>query len=320
MKKIFTLTGILFFFLLALSPLAFKKMDKERINEAIDKSLILLQKNYHTFLENVNGCDSCDHLGLDAVNFALAKEKGFSIQDSVIRKALDRIVNFWRGYHPDPVKANDGTDIVMTGSYGLWALSANHYKPNKTISLIANNILQRQTVNGSWVYPNPGTTLDYYSFSATALAMKAIQNFTPAGLQPIVKERIEHAKTWLMNTVPQTNEERIFQLLGLTWSGGDPVFIKQQAKRLLAKQQPNGGWSQLETLQTDAYATGQSLYALNQSGNLDTDDSAYQKGLLFLLNTRHEDGSWKTLKRAFPGEPYVSSGIWATMAMLLAVK
>jgi hypothetical protein len=216
-------------------------------------------------------------------------------------------------------EANDNSVMIMTGCYDLWALSASHYKSNKRIALLATNIMQRQSENGSWVSPNARTPLEYYSFSATALALRGIQYFVPTGLQPAVKERVANAKTWLMNTIPQTNEERIYQILGLTWAGGDQGFIKKQAKQLIAKQHPDGGWSQLETIQTDAYATGQSLYALNQSGSLNTEDSVYQKGILFLLNTQHVDGSWEVIKRAYTGVPYVYTN-WATMAMLLAVK
>lgn len=334
MKKIVSLTGIIFFFLLALSPLAFKKRDKEKMNEAIEKSLVLLQKSSHTFLENANGCHSCHHQGLGGVSFALAKEKGYPIQDSIVQELEDSIEHTWRGNKYDLTESNDGSTVVMTGGYGMWALAANHVKPDKYMIQLANNIMQKQSDNGSWVSPNPRPPLEYYAFSATALSVKGIQYFLPAALQPIVKERLEHAKKWMMQTTPQTNEERIYQILGLSWCNGDPGFIKKQAAGLLAKQQADGGWSQLESLPTDAYATGQSLYALNESGYLNTEDSSYKKGIAYLLNTQREDGSWKVQSRSYAVVPYVYSGFphgenqfisaagsnWATMALLLAVK
>ena len=66
----------------------------------------------------------------------------------------------------------------------------------------------------------------------------------------------------MIRTVPENTEERIFQLLGLKWINGDKNFIAQQAKKLLATQREDGGWSQLPTLESDSYATGQALYAL----------------------------------------------------------
>ena len=156
----------------------------------------------------------------------------------------------------------------------------------------------------------------------------------PAILHTEVKQRIEKARTWLIHNIPEANEEKAFQLLGLTWSNADKKIIAQQAKKLLAAQHEDGGWSQLDSLQTDAYATGQSLYALNQSGQLAVTAPAYQKGIAFLLSTQLADGSWHVKTRSYPFVPYMYSGFphgndqfisaagsnWATMALVLAAK
>ncbi|HMC83927.1 MAG TPA: prenyltransferase/squalene oxidase repeat-containing protein [Chitinophagaceae bacterium] len=121
-------------------------------------------------------------------------------------------------------------------------------------------------------------------------------------------------------------------MLGLSWCDGDKKFIAQQAKKLLALQHADGGWPQLDSLKSDAYATGQSLYALNQSGQLSTDAPAYQKGVAFLLSTQLPDGSWWVKTRSYPFVPYVTSGFphgddqfisaagtnWAVIALALA--
>jgi N-acyl-D-amino-acid deacylase len=120
----------------------------------------------------------------------------------------------------------------------------------------------------------------------------------------------------MIRTKPVANEEKIYQLLGLTWCNGDKNFIAQQAKKLLAAQNDDGGWSQLDSLPTDAYATGQALYALNKSGQLKVTDAAYQKGVEFLLKTQEADGSWHVKTRSFPFVPYVNSGFPAVVISL----
>ncbi len=45
MKKIASITGFIFFFLLALSPLAFKKRDKEKMNDPVNKSQVIQKKH-----------------------------------------------------------------------------------------------------------------------------------------------------------------------------------------------------------------------------------------------------------------------------------
>jgi len=66
----------------------------------------------------------------------------------------------------------------------------------------------------------------------------------------------------------------------------------------LREQRADGGWSQLPTLASDAYATGLALVALHQGGVLPVDHAAYRRGVEFLLRTQLEDGSWFVLRAA----------------------
>jgi len=311
-----------------------KKIDPEEINKAINKSLPLLQSSSHEFLENAGGCQSCHHQDLTAVSLSLAKEKGFSVNDTILNEVFDSIGSVMRSRKDVLSENDDPVAIVMSGSYQMWALWANKYPSNKLLELQVKNLMQRQTSEGCWVSPNPRPPLEYYSFTATALVAAGIQYYAPSSLKQEVSQRLEKARSWFTRTVAETNEEKVFQLLGLTWLKGDKAFIQQQAKKLIATQREDGGWSQLRSLESDSYATGQSLYALNQAGQLNVDDPVYQKGISFLLRTQFEDGSWKVQSRSFPVVPFVVSGFphdknqfisaagsnWATMALLLAAK
>jgi N-acyl-D-amino-acid deacylase len=335
MKKYTLIIGILIS-LAAFKYATNKNIRPEEINKAVNKSLPLLQSSSHTFLKNAEVCHSCHHQSLGVLTFSLAKEKGFAVNNPLLQEALDSTMNFWSARKGDLAENNDVTSgaVVMEGAYDLWALSANQYKADKTIELLAKNIMQRQTNEGSWVSPNPRPPLEYYSFTATALILKGIQSYAPATLKTEALQRVQRARAWLTKNIPQNNEEKVFQLLGLTWANADKKLIKQQADKLVAAQHEDGGWSQLDSLPTDAYATGQSLFALNQSGQLSTNDPPYQKGVSFLLRTQFNDGSWKVQTRSYSMIPYVSSGFphgnnqfisaagsnWATMALLLAAK
>jgi Squalene-hopene cyclase C-terminal domain len=308
--------------------------DPEEIKTAVNKSLPLLQSSSHTFLINAGGCHSCHGQGLGGIAFSLAREKGFTIQDSILKEALDSININWTQRKHYFAQNDDPAAIIISGGYDLWAFAANHTPANKTLEMLAKNMMQRQLRNGSWVAPNARPPIEYYSFSATAMTVKGMQVYLPAIFKNEVQQSVARATTWMMNTTPVANEEKIFQLLGLTWAHADTAFIKQQAKKLITAQHADGGWAQLNTLPADAYATGQSLYALYQSGQLATDAPAYQKGIAFLLRTQQPDGSWNVQTRSFPSVEYVDSGFphgdnqfisaaatnWATMALLLASK
>jgi squalene cyclase len=121
------------------------------------------------------------------------------------------------------------------------------------------------------------------------------------------------------------------QLLGFTWAKADSEQLANAAGALLSEQRPDGGWAQLPTLETDAYATGQALVALNLSRQVAVSDPAYQRGIAYLLRTQLADGSWLVRTRSFPFQPYKESGFphgkdqwistagssWAAMALSL---
>jgi hypothetical protein len=102
----------------------------------------------------------------------------------------------------------------------------------------------------------------------------------------------------------------------------------------MALQKADGGWSQIPSLNSDAYATGQALAALAEAGGLSVSGSVYQRGARFLLESQLDDGSWYVRSRVIPIQPYFESGFphgrdqfisaaatnWATMALALSSR
>ncbi|TKK65394.1 hypothetical protein FC093_19995 [Ilyomonas limi] len=95
--------------------------------------------------------------------------------------------------------------------------------------------MRKQMYDGSWVSPGQRPPLEYYSFTATALTVKNIQSYMPAVLHDEVKQRIAKARTWLINTKPEANEEKVFQLLWLTWCKAEREKRYQYNKSLIIK-------------------------------------------------------------------------------------
>src|SRR4029077_4048395 len=103
-------------------------------------------------------------------------------------------------------------------------------------------------------------------------------------------------------------EKRAFRLLGLSWAGAPREAIAAAARDLLAGQRDDGGWAQTPAMGTDAYATGEALVALGESGSIALDAPACRKGIEYLLRTQIDDGSWVVESRAVPIQAYFESG------------
>ena len=60
---------------------------------------------------------------------------------------------------------------------------------------------------------------------------------------------------------------------------------------------------------SDAYATGQALYALSVARRMVPADPVYGKGVKYLLTTQAPDGSWHLASRSICLQPYFESGL-----------
>jgi Squalene-hopene cyclase C-terminal domain len=171
-------------------------------------------------------------------------------------------------------------------------------------------------------------------FTMTALALRVMQTYGPRDRARELAQRTQRARAWLLRAEARTTEDMAFRLLGLKWAGGNLAERRKGIEELCAGQRPDGGWAQLAGMPSDAYATGQALFALNQAGEVAVTDPVYQRGTRFLLQTQDDDGSWFLNKRALPGNNYFDAEFphgqsqyasfaatcWATMALLLCVS
>ena len=105
-----------------------------------------------------------------------------------------------------------------------------------------------------------------------------------------VVERVLRARSWLGGVEPESTEETVMKLLGLRWTGAPEDQLDDVAGRLLAQQNRDGGWSQVPERESDAYASGQAVVALELADRLPM--SARTRARDFLLDTQYADGSW----------------------------
>jgi hypothetical protein len=139
------------------------------------------------------------------------------------------------------------------------------------------------------------------------MTVRALTLYSIPGESKKLEENLTRARKWLLAVRAQTTEERNMRLMGLVWSKAGRGDVERAMADVLKHQQPGGGWSQLPQLEPDAYATGESLYALRQAG-LKPNEDAYRRGVQFLLGTQYRDGAWLVKTRAFPQQPYFESG------------
>ena len=293
---------------------------------AVESAIALLQKSGPQFVR-VSGCASCHHQSLPQMAGAVAKQRGYAVDDKLTQDSLTAVVATFRPYREAMLKGTEAIpDPPISVGYALIGLHAGGYPADETTSAMAQLLTTKQAADGRFLSFAARPPIESSDITATALAARALQLY---GTQ--AEAIIARAGQWLLKAQPQTNEEHAMRLLGLAWTGAPLAEREQAAQALLRLQRADGGWGQLPTLESDAYATGQALVALHEAGLITTSSDAYRRGTAFLLRTQLKDGSWLVRSRAFPFQPYKESGFphgrdqwisasgtaWAAMALSL---
>jgi ankyrin repeat protein len=319
-----------------LSPPALKPRRENTIQSAIQSSLPLIQRADANFVPKA-ACVSCHNNSFAAMAVGMARKSGFQVDEKTAAQqvkanvfGLEKLRDYLHQGFFAPVGDVFGQFVV---SYILIGLDAEHYKADLNTDAAAMYLKSHQSPDGQWVYPaadaRPPICSDY--IGQTAVSMRALQLYAPKADKAAYDQAIQLAAAWMAKAQSRNNEDRSYRLLGLAWAGTDRNATQKAMRELLAKQRPDGGWSDLDSMESSAYATGKSLFAL-QTADLPVSDAAYRRAVKFLLSTQQEDGSWYVKTRAMASQPYFDAGFphgfdqwisaagtsWATMALSLA--
>jgi hypothetical protein len=218
--------------------------------------------------------------------------------------------------------------VMALAVSGQDAVSADELKR------IAGHLVRHQEADGSWTWsaapaqnrPPPVMESDEV---ATLLAYLALGPEEPA--DPKIKSEVHEARkkaaAWLAKTKPNdTTQAEALRLLVKVRAGEPAKDLQPAINKFLGRQNKDGGWEQIKSAPSDAYATGQALYILSLAG-VKNDRAELRRAVAFLVDTQKEDGSWPMTSRAHPGATPMKNPVpityfgstWATLGLLRAV-
>jgi len=275
--------------------------------DAIERALPLLQQSDVTFLKK-SGCVSCHNNSLTAMTVTAARRKNVRVDDAITtdqRQRITRYLESWRDRTLQGVGIPGDADTI---SYLLNGLAAAGQPPGLETDAQAFFLKRAQFADGHWETFANRPPIESSAIEVTASSLRAMQVYAPPALRAEFARTIAAGAAWLQAATPRVNEDRVFQLLGMKWTNAPRASIDAAASALLKEQRSDGGWAQLPTLESDAYATGQALYALVESGAMMPSNPAYRRGVDFLLKRQLSDGSWFVRTRAIPIQPLFDAG------------
>ena len=300
---------------------------------AVERSLPLLQKSDEMFLQK-SACVSCHNNSLTAMTLSVVRTSGIPVDETSAKrqaKAVGVYLDTWRDRVLQGIGIPGDNDTI---SYILLGLAAEKFPANASTDAMVRFLRYQQSPAGFWLPLAHRPPLEGSIITATALTMRAIKEYAPVADRAAYLSAVSRGAAWLAKAEPRTTEDYAFRVLGLHWGDGGRDDVQKAAQAVVAMQRADGGWAQLPSMKSDAYATGQVLVALAHSGVVAATDPAYKRGVQFLLKSQAADGSWYVRTRAVALQPHFEAGFpygkdqfisaaatnWATMALAFAAK
>jgi hypothetical protein len=286
--------------------------------EAVERALPLIERSARVSMAE-RSCFTCHSHGMPYLALKAAAARGFKVDPELPKALVEHTHASLRRNREAYAKGRGSGGQADSAGWALWILAEAGRPPDDTTRAVAYYLSVRDQEKGHWANVSNRPPTEASPFTTTFVAL--------AGLKPYADapERIEKARTWLLRAKPKDSEDRVFRLRALAYLGED---VKAAVQDLLDTRRPDGGWAQLEGMESDAYATASVLAALAQAGGTAPD----AKGVEWLVSAQKPDGSWHVKSRSQPFQAYFESGFphgkdqfisvhascWAVIALTLA--
>ena len=299
--------------------------------EAVERSLPLLQRASANVF-TAGGCVACHAQPIASMAVETARSRGWRVDETVgksVAEESDRVRRSLSASMPALLQGRQLGGAPDSELYESMMMAATRTPSDPRTDALVHFLLAKQRRTGNWAGYGTRAPIQDGDFSRTAIAIQTLTVYGMPARRTEIAERVARAADWLAKEAPRSSQDRMMQILGLKWAGVQAGLRETRTKELIALQHSDGGWAQTPYLASDAYATGQVLYTLHETGYSSADDPAFRRGVEFLLRTQKEDGSWYVKSRAMKIQPYFQSGFpydhdqwisasataWASMAL-----
>jgi squalene-hopene/tetraprenyl-beta-curcumene cyclase len=271
-----------------------------RVDATIDRGLGFLTRDALAW-KNQHHCASCHHAALVIWAMREAEQRGHAVDKPVLAELTRWVAESGDGKFGLARPASAPKAASPKAVWFALALGADA-QPDAIsqagMKLLLKTVKSEQTENGSWsTWPETrppifGTSDE----SLTALATLAVLPEAATGDDSAKAVRDKGIK-WLAETKTDDDPQSIALRLVLWKRLGRPAEEWQPlVRRIEERQNADGGWSQTKDMASDAWATGQALYALAHAG-IKPDEPVITRAHAFLIKAQRDEGSWPMTSR-----------------------
>lgn len=324
---------------LADQPTSIPRATTQQVHQTVDRAIGYLQTESAAWLKT-RKCAACHHVPMPLWALSEAQRQGHAIDKKFLADTTESLLGsrdklMASKIFPNPADKSDPRPQARGLNMGLPFLAvAAQSMPSlkegqkQSLKLIAEEIVKKQQPDGSWEFfatlrrppINESQTTD------AAWIIMALAGQTGPDATKSQRAALSKAIAWLEATKPSDiHQDKALKVIMGVRSAKPRKTIQTTIDALLALQRADGGWSQtVPELKSDAFATGQTLYALSLAG-FTAERPEIKRGIDFLVATQKPDGSWPMISRSTPdGSPGSSklltpitcaASSWATLGL-----
>jgi hypothetical protein len=320
-------------------PVAIPPAKPQQVQQAVERAIGYMQTESAAWL-NTRKCAACHHAPMPLWALGEAERQGYAIDKKFMADTTESLLGskdklMASKIFPNPADPPDprpqgrgvnmGLPFLAVAARSLPSLDE---RQKQSLKLIAEEIVKKQQPDGSWEFfatlrrppINESQTTD------AAWIIMALEGETGPDAPESQRAALSKAIAWLdAAKITDIHQDKVLKVLMAARSAKPPETMQSTIEELFALQRADGGWSQtVPELKSDAFATGQTLYALSLAGYT-AERPEIQRAIDFLVATQKPDGSWPMISRSTPdGKPGSSklltpiicaASSWATLGM-----
>ena len=311
----------------------------QQVHQTVDRAVHYLEAECASWLKT-RKCAACHHVPMPLWALAEAGQQGYAIDHKFLAETAELLLGsrdklMAARIFPNPADPPDprpqgrglnmGLPFLAVAAQALPSLTEGQ---NESLKLIAEEIVNKQQPDGSWEFfaTLRRPPINECQTTDVAWIIMALDREVKHGAPDSQRTALSKAIAWLKSANSSNlHQDKVMKLLMGVRSGEPRESLQATIDELLASQRDDGGWSQtVPEPKSDAYATGQTLYALSLAG-FTASQPEIQRGIDFLVATQSPDGSWPMISRSTPdGSPgsaklltpiTCASSSWATLGL-----
>jgi len=241
-------------------------------------------------------CYGCHVQAQTMMGLAIAQTNNYVVNADTLRALADftRTKQDDDGHEKDEGSGNQLTPTHFAAMGMAYFDEGSGVKNDSTLLRYVDWMIGRVDSTGAFPQDYEQAPIAQGTINSTANAVTSfMQAYAQTGTAKY-KSAADQGLAFIASEKPKTTQDKVFKVIALS-RFGDPAQREAAAsivQKLKTEQKADGGWSESPDMKkSDAFATGQVLYAFKEAG-VSPESEEFSNGVRYLLRTQDPSGSW----------------------------